>query len=348
MRRIVLQAPGRFEIEEAPVPEPGPEQVLLRIRRVGICGSDLHLFRQGTLGGRETGGSHVIGHECTGRVDAVGRNVDPHLKDTRVSVEPAIPCGECQWCRTGQYNVCPNGDFLGLPPTPGALQDYLVHPARCLHPLPDDVSDEAGVVLEPMAIALHAVRLSKVRPGQSVAILGTGTVGTCVLELLRLYGATRVVCTDLVDDRLQRARQMDADGTVNATGLGLEEAAARVRSELPDRGADVVFECCGEEQTLWNMCEIAAPLAHVVVVGSNRDDRVRMASSTARRRGLTLRFVRRSLHTLEPAMELARKGDVEVEKLATHVLPADRTQEAFKTADKRRDGVLKAIVDMTR
>ncbi len=348
MRRIVLRAPGRFEIEDAPAPEPGPGEVLLRIRRVGVCGSDLHLFRRGTLGGRETGSSTVIGHECTARVEALGRNVDAELKGTRVSVEPALPCGECRWCRTGQYNVCPDGDFLGLPPTPGALQDYLVHPAHRLHPLPDDLSDEAGVVLEPMAIALHALKLAKVRPGQSVAILGTGVVGTCVLELLGLYGATRIVCADLVDDRLERARRMGADGTVNATGLDAEEAAARVRAELPGRGADVVFECCGEEQTLWNMCEVAAPLSHVVVVGSNRDDRVSMASSTARRRGLTLRFVRRSLHTLEPAMELAREGHVEPEKLATHVLPADRTQEAFEVADERRDGVLKAIVDMTR
>lgn len=347
MRRFVLKSPREFGVEEASVPEPGPGETLVRIRRVGICGSDLHLFRQGRLGGVEAGSSHVIGHECTGRVEAVGPDVDPDLEGTRVSVEPAIPCGECRWCRTGLYNVCPHGDFIGVPPTLGALQDYMVHPAHCLHPLPDDLSDEAAVVLEPMAIALHALNLSKVKTGQSIAVLGTGCVGTCVLALLNLYKGTHVVAADLEDDRLERAKELGADATVNATGLDDEEAAERVLEELPEQGAELVFECCGEDQTLWNMCEVAAPLGHVMVVGSNHADEVDFASSASRRRGLTLRFVRRSLHTLEPAMELAQEGHLDLEDLATHVFPADKMQEAFETADQRKDGVLKAIVDMT-
>ena len=346
MKRIVLETPGRFAVQEVEVPRPGPGQALVRVRKVGICGSDVHLYRSGRIGETRLEGPFVIGHECVARVEAVGQGVGGELVGRRVAVEPAVSCGHCPWCAVGKTNICPTVKFLGTPPTPGALQEYLVHPARLLESLPDKLSDSAGVVLEPTAIALHAIRLMKVRPGQRVAVLGTGVVGTCVLTLLGLYRGLRVVCVDIVEDRLERARSMGADATVNAAGLSDEEAAARTKAAIGGYGADVVFECAGVPQTNWNMCEVAAPDGHIAVIGITDDDRIAFNHSRPRRKGVTLRLVRRSLHTLRPCVELAVQGAIPLEKLVTHVLPAGQVEKAFELAAASSPGVLKVLVDM--
>jgi L-iditol 2-dehydrogenase len=346
MKRILLERPGEFTVAEAEVPAPGPGEALVCIRKVGVCGSDIHLYQKGRIGEIVMEGPFVIGHECMGVVEAVGEGADDALVGRRVAVEPAIPCGECRWCVAGMCNVCPTVMFLGLPPTPGAFQEYLVHPAHLVEPLGDGISDAAGVVLEPLAIALHAVHLAKVRPGQRIAILGTGVLGTCVLSVLGLYRGLRVVCSDLLPDRLERAEQMGAAATVRPGEESDARVAERIREALGGDGADVVFECAGAAQTLWSMCEVGAAAAHVAVIGSSHDDRVIFSSGTSRRKGLTLRFVRRSLHTLGPAVDLVESGALEPERLVTHTFGAGEIGEAFQTVDGYRDGVLKALVDM--
>lgn len=348
MKRIVLQSLREFVVEEVPAPAPGPGCAVVRMRKVGICGSDIHLYRTGHVGETKLDGPFIIGHECVGVVTQVGQGVSRDLVGRRVSVEPAMSCGHCPWCAVGQTNICPTVKFLGTPPTPGAFQECLVHPAHLLEPLPDSVSDEAGVVLEPMAIGLHAVNLVKVRPGQRVAVLGTGVIGSCVLAMLSLYRGLHVVCVDLVPDRLERAKAIGAAAVVNAAGLTDEEAASQTKAALGGYGANVVFECAGAAQTNWNMCEVAAPDGHVAVVGITEDDRVVFNHSRARRKGVTLRLVRRSLHTLRPCIELAARGTIHPEALVTHVLPAAEIGKAFELVDTSAQGVLKVIVDMER
>ena len=214
MRAIELVEPGRFEIREVPMPVPGRMDLLIRITRVGVCGSDIHLFRQGCIGDIRLTEPLVIGHECTGVVEAAGPGADAALVGRRVAIEPARSCGECRWCSSGLENLCPQCRFLGLPPVPGAMQDYLVHPARLVEPLPANVGDDGGVVLEPLAIAAHAIRLAKPAAGRSIAILGTGVLGSCVMMLLAARRDVRVVCADIAPDRLERARLMGAAETV--------------------------------------------------------------------------------------------------------------------------------------
>jgi len=348
MKKIVLTSPRHFVIEETRTPEPAEGQAVVRIRKVGICGSDVHLYRSGHIGETRLDGPFVIGHECVGRVEAVGPGVSKDVVGRRVAVEPAMSCGHCPWCAVGKTNICPTVRFLGTPPTPGAMQECLLHPAHLLEPLPDSVTDDAAVVLEPVAIGLHAVNLVKVRPGQRVAVLGTGVIGTCVLAVLGLYRGLHVVCVDILNDRLDRATAMGAAAVVNAAGLSDAEAAARTRDALGGYGADVVFECAGVEQTNRNMCEVAAPDGHVAVVGITQDDQVTFNHSRARRKGLTLRLVRRSLHTLRPCIELAARGVLRPEQLVTHVFPAAQVDEAYRLVDAAEKGVLKALVDMER
>jgi L-iditol 2-dehydrogenase len=346
MKRIALIEPRRFEVQDVERPSPGPGEALLRIRKVGVCGSDVHLFQKGRIGDIVIGEPFVIGHECTGVIEEVGEGVSRDCIGKRVAVEPAIPCGRCRWCIEGTCNMCPTVGFLGLPPVHGAFREYISHPAYLLEDLPDEIDDAAAVVLEPLAIAMNAVKLVKVRPGHRIAILGTGVLGTCLLEVLKLYRGLHVVCVDLAADRLERARRMGARETVRAAGQGDEEIAAEIRAALGGEGADIVFECAGAAQTIWNMAEVAGPDGHISAIGSSHDDRIIFSSGSARRKGLTIRYVRRSLHTLGPCMELVRRGELDPGALVTNVFPASEITTAFELVESQADGLLKALIDM--
>ena len=348
MKRIVLESPRKFAIEEVPPPTPEPGEALVKIRKVGICGSDIHLYRHGRIGDTVITTPLVIGHECMGEVTSVGRGADPALVAKRVAVEPQFFCGQCKWCLSGKVNVCPNQVFMGLPPKHGAMQEYLAHPAALLKVLPDSVNDNAGTALEPLAVALHAVNLMKIKQGQTVVILGTGVIGTLVLMLISLYRGVRVICTDLLPERLERARRMGAAAAVLAVSGQPQNAVDALLRECGAFGADVVFECAGSDDTLWAMCEVAAPAGHVAVVGTQPDNKISFSSGSARRRGLTLRFVRRSLNTLPDSMKLAASGVIRPETIVTHTFAAAESVKAFDLVDGYNDGVLKAVIDMEK
>jgi L-iditol 2-dehydrogenase len=344
MKRIVLNQPGLFEIQTAEIPRVGGGMALVRIHVVGICGSDMHLYRKGHIGDIQMTAPLVIGHECMGQVEAVGENVSKDLVGCRVAVEPAVPCGKCRWCRSGLQNVCPEVKFLGLPPTQGAMQEYIVHPAHLLARLPDFLTDTEGVMMEPLAIALHGVRMVKVKPNQTIVILGTGVIGTCVVRLLSLYDNLRIVCVDRLKDRLARAKEMGASRTILFSTR--EQALNDILHASNGLGADIVFECAGTPETLWLMCEAAGPAGHIAAIGSNPDDQVVFSSGTSRRKGLTIRCVRRSLNTLDQCIRLVESGRIDVRPLVTHTFPASRANDAFQMVASYEDGVLKAIIDI--
>jgi L-iditol 2-dehydrogenase len=348
MKRIALIEPRRFEVQEVEQPAPGPGEALVRIGKVGVCGSDVHLFQKGRIGDIVVEEPFVIGHECMGVIEDVGEGVDRDRIGRRVGVEPAIPCGRCRWCLEGTCNICPTVGFLGLPPVHGAFREYIAHPAHLLEDLPDEIDDGAAVVLEPLAIALNAVQLVKVKPGHRVAILGTGVLGTCVLEVLRLYRGLHVVCVDLAADRLERAQRMGAHETIQAGDQSDDQIARQIRSALGGEGADVVFECAGAAQTIWNMAEVAGPAGHISAIGSSHDDRIVFSSGSARRKGLTIRYVRRSLHTLGPCIELVRQGELDPAGLVTDTFKASDITRAFELVESQAEGVLKGLVNMER
>jgi len=228
------------------------------------------------------------------------------------------------------------------------MRELLAHPAHLVEPIPDSISDEAAVVLEPMAIALHAVNLVKPRLSTTAVILGTGVLGACVLSILRLFRGVRIVCADIMPDRLERAKRLGADEVILADPHQPGEACDKIKRTAGPYGADLVFECAGERDTLYNMCEIAAPGDKVAVIGTSPDDLVSFASSSARRKGLTLIFVRRSLNTLRDVINLASHGLIAPDQLVTHIMRPSESCKAFDLADSRADGVLKAIIDLER
>ena len=216
MKAARLYGPGDFRLDELPIPEPGPGQVLLQVLSVGVCGSGVHYFLDGGIGDDKVKEPFVIGHEFSALVAGHGPGVDVPPIGTRVAVEPAISCGMCEFCLEGHPNLCENILFCSTPPTQGALQEYMVHPADLCFPIPDAVTDVQGAMLEPLGIALHAVRLAKLQPGDTTAILGAGPIGLLTLEVALVSGARAAFVTDLDPARLALADKLGATATFRA------------------------------------------------------------------------------------------------------------------------------------
>jgi L-iditol 2-dehydrogenase len=341
MQAVCLTSIRRVECLAVSEPELAPGEALVRVLQVGICGSDLHLFRDGAIGEARASLPFVLGHEAVGVVVEVRAPEYQSLVGQRVAIEPAVPCLRCEFCLRGDLNLCPYHSFLGLPPTAGAMQEFIAHPAHLLEPLPDTLSDAEGVLLEPLAIALHAVDLGKLRTGTSAAILGCGTLGLCVLMVLKQMGVHPIFCTDLLDHRLNLARELGADETVNAAQVDVVMEAQRFTK---GRGFDYVFECAGVDNTQWQTAQVAAPGAKCLIIGTNPAGHVRLQGSDARRKGLSILMVRRSRLTLQRAMRLTVQGRVPLARLATHAFSMIHCQEAFETAFHYLDGVVKACI----
>lgn len=210
----VLHAPHDLRIEERPVPTPGPREVLIEVRAVGICGSDVHYYEHGRIGDFTVTSPLVLGHEAMGVVVGHGPGASRHAAGTRVAIEPGVPCGRCTECRTGRYNLCADVAFFATPPVDGAFARYVTVNEDFAHPVPDQVSDTAAALLEPLSVGLWAVGKARVGPGDRVLITGAGPVGLLALQAARIAGAGHVVVTDVNQHRLNTAAALGADRTL--------------------------------------------------------------------------------------------------------------------------------------
>lgn len=335
MKSLRLHGIGDLRLHEEPVPTPGDGEVLLRVTAVGICGSDLHWFEEGSIGDARLDHPLVLGHEFAAVVESGPR------RGERVAVDPALPCGRCEFCETGFPNFCRATRFSGHGRDDGSLREYMAWPERALFTLPDTVSDVNGALLEPLGVALYAVDLGQIRLGDSVGIFGCGPIGLMMIRLARLNGARQIIATDLHPHRLDVAAEMGADLVLQADAAGSERAA--VLAATGGRGVDVAFEIAGANPAVETAIETARPGARVVLVGIPSDDRTSFSASTARRKGLTIQICRRMAHTYPRAIALAASGQIDLAPLASHLFPLDDYQQAFATAAAREG--LKVVIE---
>ena len=315
MKAARLYSSGDIRITDEPLPVAGPGESLLRIRSVGLCGSDLHWFSQAGIGDARLERPLVLGHEFSA-VTETGQ---------RIAVDPAIPCEECEFCLAGHPNLCPTVRFAGHGEVDGALREWIAWPTRLLYPLPESLSDADGAMLEPLGVALHAVDLGKLKPGMSVGVFGCGPIGLLIIQLAHLAGAAALVASEPLAHRMAAAQHFGA------------QAWDRRQS------VDVAFECAGENAAVEDAIQAAKPGARVILVGIPDDDKTTFTASTARRKGLTLKLARRMKHTYPRAIDLVASGQVDVRSLVTHRFGLGQVVQAFEAA-ARRDG-LKVIVE---
>ncbi len=331
MKVARLHGPGDVRLHDEPRPSPAPGEVLVRVEAVGICGSDLHWFDEGSIGGVPLTRPLSPGHELAGTTED-GR---------RVAVDPAIPCDACSLCREGHPNLCPSVRFAGYGEDDGALREWMAWPERCLFPLPDSLSAVDGALLEPLGVALHAVDLAHLRPGTTVGVFGCGPIGLLVLQVARLAGASRLIATDL-PTRLRRLEAARALGAEVVAAEGGREAGA-ILALTGGQGLDAAVEAAGESGAVDAAIGAVRPGARVVLAGIPAEDRISIPASTARRKGLTLLLSRRMKHTYPRAIRLAAAGQVDLGGLVSHRFPLAETGVAFATAATRNG--LKVIVE---
>jgi len=341
MKAIFLTEDRKILLEDVPRPViSGENQVLVRVRAVGICGSDVHYFVEGRIGTQVVTDRIILGHECSGEVVEVGSGVKNLRAGDRVAIEPGISCGKCQFCQQGKPNLCPYVLFLGTPPVDGALREFLVMPEHNLIKIPKDLGYEEAAICEPLAIGLYAVRISCFRPGDSVAILGAGPIGLSVIFSLAGV-ASRVVVSDLFQNRLDMAKVLGATETVL-----VEEGLTGNPFQGYRQDFDVVFEAAGKKETCKQAIEIAKIGGNVVLIGIPRQDIIFLDPHLMRRKELILTNVRRSAHTTEKALHLMTRKPGLFSRIITHTFTLEETEKALTLVSGYRDGVIKAMVKL--
>jgi len=341
MKAALLYKPYDLRIEEMDIPEIGPNEVLLRIRAVGICGSDVHFYRTGRCGSFVVKEPLVLGHEASGEVVEVGENVTNVKKGDRVAIEPGFPCGFCFYCKSGKYNLCPNVKFYGAPPIHGAFREYAPAHAAFVYKLPENLSFEEGALIEPLAVGMQGVRRCQLEDGSIVAILGCGPVGLLTLQAAKASGAGYAIATDLLDYRLELAEKLGADVTINA---GKEDVVKKVMEVTDGRGVDVVFEVSGSEKAFRDALRIVRPGGSIVQIGIFEKEEISFDPALIVDKELTIYGVFRYANAYEPAIRLVSSGKIKLRPLITHTFPLDEIVRAFEVVIKKEGNPIKVIV----
>lgn len=330
MKVLRLHGATDTRLQDEPMPVPASGETLLQVRAVGICGSDLHWLSEGGIGDAQLVHPLVLGHEFAATTDS----------GERVAVDPAISCGQCEMCQSGHPNLCPRVVLAGHGAQDGALREFMSWPTSRLFRLPDSLTFADGAMLEPLGIALHSVDLGKIRVGMTIGVFGCGPIGLLILQLARLEGATTLIATDRLPHRADAARRFGAQHPLLA---GDKDELPEIRSATNGRGVDIAFEVAGDQDAVDVAFSAVRIGGTVVLAGIPPDDHTAFQASVARRKGLTIKMVRRMKHTYPRAIRLVETGLIDVRSLVTHRFPLTRGIEAFEVA-RRREG-LKVIVE---
>ncbi len=341
-KAALLYGARDIRIEDVPDETPGSGELLIDVTAVGVCGSDLHTYLNGQIGDTVATGPLILGHEAAGRVAALGAGTEGkfHVGQS-IAIDPAIPCGECERCIEGNENLCTRLEFMGLWPRHGALREQMVHPAKSCIPLPDGISPVSAALLEPLGVVLHAIRLAKIKLNDDVLVIGCGAIGLLLIRLARLAGARCIYASDQHPWRLALAQSYGADVAVNSNE---QDIVAYVRQATAERGVDVAIESAWVKDTANQCVEAARNGGRVVIVGIPAEDAISFRASPARRKGLSIKLSRRMKHTYPAAIDLVRRGKVDLEALATHRFELAQSAAAFDVAADYKDGVVRAMI----
>lgn len=339
MLALRLHPDRQLRFHDEPVPEPGPAEVLIRVTEVGLCGSDRHWLTDRWIGDAVLDRPLVLGHEFAGTVESGDE------RGRRVAVDPAVSCGECEPCRTGVANLCPSVRFAGHGTVDGALREFIAWPEASLVPIPDRLMPGEGALVEPLAVAIHAVDLGRVGAGARVGVIGCGPIGLLLVALSQAAGATTVTASDPHRHRLDAAIHFGASAAIEAHESADDTAA--ILATTSGRGFDVVFDAAGEPEAVDTSIATARPGGLVVLVGIPSDDRTTFAASVARRKGLTLVLSRRStMDSFRRAAQLAEARTIDLPSLISLRVPLSAGLTAFAALVERTG--LKAIIEPGR
>lgn len=343
MKAFVLHGQRDLRAEVVPTPVPDAGEVLVRVRRAGICGSDIHYFVHGRVGSFVPRRPFILGHEIAGEVAQAGPAVAPDLAGKRVAVDPSIPCGHCAFCREGRYNLCINMRFYGSastdPHVDGGFAEYVIAPAANCHVLPDGLGWAEAAMTEPLSVAVHAVMRSGGVAGKSVLVTGGGAIGQLTALVARAFGATVVILADIAAFPRDLAIDLGADGSLDAADpAAIEQGLARVPG-----GFHVVFEASGAPQAVPLAIALARRGATIVQIGTLPAD-VAAPLNTIMARELSYVGSFRFANAFGVALDLMASGRVDVSRLVNVVMPLDQMAAAMDRAISK-DAVIKVQLE---
>jgi len=315
-----------LRVEEVSIPQIGSYEVLVKMKRVGICGSDVHYYLEGSVASYVVREPLILGHECAGEIVNIGNRVKNLKIGQRVVIEPGFTCGKCEYCRKGRYNLCGEVKFYGTPPYDGTFAEYVSAPEQNVYVIPDEMSYEEGAMVEPLAVGMMAAKMGKVTVHDIVAVLGAGPIGQMALQASKTYGAHETFVTDIIDYRLEYAKKYGAKEVINSA----EEDMVEKIMELTDsKGVDVVIEASGATSAIQQAIDIVKPGGLIVLVGYPSRD-VQMPLTKIISRELRIQGIHRYANVYPAAIKSVYSGIAIVKPYVTHVFPLKQIKEAFE------------------
>ena len=341
MKVAVMLGIGKMGFEERDVPQIKPDEVLVRLEYVGICGSDIHYYETGRIGDYIVEPPFVLGHEPGGTVVEVGSAVSNLKPGDRVALEPGKTCGRCEFCREGKYNLCPDVVFFATPPVDGVFAEYVAHPADLCFKLPDNVSTLEGALIEPLAVGFHAANQGGAHAGQTAVVFGAGCIGLVSMMALLAEGVSRVYVVDVMQKRLDKALELGATGVINSAECDL---ASEIDRLTDGRGTDIVIETAGMEITTRQAIEIARKGSTIVLVGYSKSGEMTLPMSLFIDKELTFKSVFRYRHIYPMAIDAVAAGRVNLKGIVSNIFELDDIQRAMDLSVSDKANIVKSVV----
>lgn len=341
MNAAVLHAPRDLRYEDVPVPSPAEDEVLVRITTNGLCGSDIHFYKEGKLGPFVVSKPYIPGHEACGVVVRASRRPAGPLEGARVAIEPGIPCRRCELCKSGRYNLCPDVVFMSAPPINGTFAEFAVVAADFAHRLPDSVDEESGAFVEPLSVGVQACTRAGMKAAATVAVIGAGPIGLVTMLVARAFGAAAVFLVDRLAGRLALGARLGAAAVIDA---GAEDPAARIAELTGGRGADFVFDASGSSAACASAPALAARGGSVTIIGWPEKASFPYPVETIIEKELDVHGTNRYCNAFPRAIALLASGAVDVHPLVSHRYSLDRVTEAFAFAADNPAQTIKLMV----
>jgi len=344
VKAVQLTGIRRMEIAELPRPRiESDTDVLVRVKVVGVCGSDVHYYVEGQIGSNKVEYPYRVGHECSGIIEQIGKAVDRVKVGDEVTVNPAQSCGRCDQCRMARENTCRNLRFLGTPGEgPGCLCEYIVMPQQNLFNITGKMSLKTAALCEPFTIGVYAVQQASVTQGSIATIFGAGPIGLSCMVAAKAAGAERIYVTERVEARCKAALE---NGTCWVGNPDKQNVVNDICSQ-EQKGVDVALECAGQQSTLDEAIEMLRPGGVLAIVGIPRFERISFKADAVRRKELTILSIRRQNKCDEKAIELITSGRAKIDFMLTHRFTIEQAAEAFDMVEGYRDEVIKAVIEL--
>lgn len=341
MKAAVMTDIMETELVEKDIPGIKDDEVLVKVEYVGVCGSDLHYYEQGRIGDVRVQFPFILGHEAAGEVVKLGKNVT-HLKiGDKVALEPGKTCGHCEFCKTGRYNLCPEVEFFATPPYDGVFQEYAAHRADLCFKLPENVSTMEGALIEPLAVGFHASNQGGAHLGQTAVVMGAGCIGLVTMMALRAEGVDKIYVVDVIEKRLQKAKELGATEVINGKEKDAVEEVLRLTGGA---GSDLVLETAGTDITASQAVRMAKKGSTIVMVGYSASGEITLPMSLALDKELCFKTVFRYRHIYPMAIEAVASGKVDIKGIVTNVFELDEIADGLEQCVKNKAEIVKAVI----